>query len=71
MKKVLFALVLIGGVFAMSSCSKECKCSAKVNGEVVYESTVQLDDGERCSDYNTYISVLGVSAESKCTPVLF
>lgn len=71
MKKVLFALVLAGGLFAMASCTKECDCVAKVNGEVVYESTVALDEGKKCSDYNSYISVLGVSAESKCTPVLF
>jgi len=71
MKKVLFALILAGGIFALSSCSKECDCSAKWNGEVVYESTVELSDGEKCSDYNSYVNVLGVSAELKCSPVLF
>lgn len=71
MKKVLFALVLAGGIFAMSSCSKECDCSAKWQGEVVYESTVQLNDGERCSDYNKKISAAGYTAELKCTPLLF
>lgn len=71
MKKVLFALVLIGGIFAFSSCSKECDCKAKWNGEVVYESNVTLKDGEKCSDYNSYVSVIGISAELKCTPVLF
>ena len=71
MKKVLFALILVGGMFALSSCSKECNCSAKWNGETVYESEVTLNDGEKCSDYNTYVSVLGISAELKCTPQLF
>ena len=71
MKKVLFALVLAGGLFAMSGCAKECNCVAKVNDEVVYESTIDLGEGKKCSDYNSRISVLGVSAESKCTPVLF
>ena len=71
MKKVLFALVLAGGLFAMSGCAKECNCVAQVNDEVVYESTIDLGEGKKCSDYNSRISVLGVSAESKCTPVLF
>lgn len=71
MKKVLFALILAGGLFALSACSKECDCVAKWNGEVVYEQNVTLNDGEKCSDYNNYISVVGVSAELKCTPVLF
>lgn len=71
MKKVLYALVLAGGIFALSACSKECDCTAKWNGEVVYESTVELQDGEKCSDYNSYVNVLGVSAQLKCTPVLF
>ena len=71
MKKVLIALALIGGMFAFSSCAKECHCTAKVNGEVAYESNVELEDGDKCSDYNSYMSILGVSAELKCTPVLF
>ena len=71
MKKVLFALVLIGGMFAMSSCSKECNCVAKVNGEVKYESSIELEDGDKCSDYNSYINILGTSAELKCSPKLF
>lgn len=71
MKKVLFALVLAGGIFALSSCAKECNCAAKWNGEVVYEKTLELQDGDKCSDYNTYVSVMGISAELKCTPHLF
>jgi hypothetical protein len=71
MKKVLFALVLAGGIFALSSCTKECNCAAKWNGEVVYEQTLELQDGDKCSDYNTYVNVLGISAELKCTPHLF
>lgn len=71
MKKVLFALVLIGGVFAMSGCAKECRCTVKVNDKVVSEDTITLDDGERCSQFNNYKSLLGVSGEVRCTPVLF
>lgn len=71
MKKVLLGLVLLVCVFAMSSCSKKCDCKAKLNGETIWESTVELGDGEKCSDKNGKISVAGISAESKCTPVLF
>lgn len=71
MKKVLFALILVGGIFALSSCAKECDCKAKLNGEVVAESTVSLADGKSCSDYNKFLNILGTSVESKCTPVLF
>lgn len=73
MKKVLFALILAAGIFTMASCSKECNCTAKYNGEVVYETNVSLEDGDKCSDYNKMINipVIGVSAELKCTPILF
>ena len=71
MKKVLFALVLAGGLIALSSCSKECDCAAKWQGETVYETNISLGDGEKCSDYNKYVNVAGISAELKCTPVLF
>lgn len=71
MKKVFFALVLAAGLFTLSSCAKECDCVGKLNGEVVIENTVQLEDGKNCSNYNSYASVLGVSVEIKCTPILF
>lgn len=71
MKKVLLGLVLVGCVFAFSSCTKKCDCKAKFNGEVVYEQTFELSKGESCSDKNKKISVAGITAEAKCTPVLF
>jgi hypothetical protein len=73
MKKVLFAVVLACGLIAFSSCSKECNCVGKYNGEVVYETSVSLEDGDKCSDYNKLVNIplLGVNAEVKCTPVLF
>lgn len=70
MKKVLFALVLVGGLIA-TSCSKECVCSVKLNGEVITETTVQLEDGQKCSDSSVGGSLLGTSGEIKCTPKLF
>ena len=71
MKKVFLALVLVGDLFAMTGCAKECRCTGKLNGETVVENTVELSDGKSCSDYNSYTSVLGVSVDIKCTPVLF
>ena len=71
MKKVLFAIVLVGGLFVMSSCSKECTCTAKYNGEVLYETNITLEDGEKCSDGDTYINIAGQSLQMKCTPNLF
>ena len=73
MKKVLFAMILACGIFTLASCSKECNCSAKYNGETVYETTVSLEDGDKCVDYDKMINIpaIGVSAELKCTPILF
>lgn len=71
MKKVLLALVLVGGLLTLSSCSKECNCVGKYKGEIKYEQTVSLDEGEKCSDYNFYMKVVGVEIEVKCTPLLF
>ena len=71
MKKVLFALILAGGIFTLSSCAKDCTCTAKFNGEVISETTVSLGEGEKCSDYDGYIKILAQSYEQKCTPNLF
>lgn len=71
MKKVLFTLVLIGGLFALSSCSKECTCTVKVNDKVIAENTIELNDGDKCSDFNSKGSLFGVSGQVRCTPQLF
>ena len=73
MKKVLLGLIIVLGVCALSSCSKQCDCKAKYNGEVVYEDTVELEKGEKCSDYNKTIQipVIGVSASTECKADLF
>ena len=41
------------------------------NGDVVSEVHKTLNDGEQCSDYNSYIKVAGQEVEQKCTPNLF
>jgi hypothetical protein len=68
MKKLLIGLILILGICALSSCSKKCDCKAKYNGEVVYEDTVDLQDGEKCSDFNKTVKIpaIGVNAEVQC-----
>ena len=71
MKKVLFALVVIGGIFALSSCSKECNCKVTLNDKVLLENTITLDDGEKCSDYTGKGSLLGITGAVRCTPKLF
>ena len=67
MKKALFALILAGGLLASTSCSKDFVCSFKLNGEVFFESTVEVDEGKKCSDMNTSSSLLGHKGEVKCT----
>ncbi|MDD2594681.1 MAG: hypothetical protein PHD11_02540 [Bacteroidales bacterium] len=70
MKKLL-VVVAVASLFLCAGCSKTCKCSAKLNDEVLSEKTVELNDGEKCSDYNTSVTVLGQTAQLKCTPQLF
>ena len=73
MKKVLFTLMIAAGVFTLASCSKNCNCSASYNGEVVFEETLEMEDGDKCSDFNRKVSIpaINVSVETKCTPQLF
>ena len=73
MKKVLFTLMVAAGIFTLASCSKNCECSASYNGEVVYEESIQIEDGDKCSDFNKKVSVpvINVTVETKCTPVIF
>ena len=67
MKKVLFALLVFACVAGLSSCSKKCYCKAMVNGKEQVGSTVNLDQGKRCSDYNYRATLLGETVEYKCT----
>lgn len=71
MKKVLFTCIVLGSMFAMTSCSKECVCTVTVNGEVITETTVQLEDGQKCTDSKVGGSLLGNSGEVKCAEKLF
>jgi len=70
MKKIIL-LVAAAGILMCSSCSKTCNCKAKINDEVISETTVELSDGEKCSDHNTSVTIVGQTAAYKCTAQLF
>ena len=67
MKKVLFAILVLACIAGMSSCSKKCYCKATLNGEELAGSTVTLENGKKCSDYNYKTTILGETVQYKCT----
>ena len=67
MKKILFAIVVLACVVCLSSCSKKCYCKGMYNGNEVIGSTVTLDKGKKCSDYNYTLKVGETSVQYKCT----
>jgi hypothetical protein len=72
MKKALFIIMAIATLsFTATSCAKSCKCTTTVNGTVTTTSTIDLDEGKKCSEYNASVTVLGQTGEVKCTPILF
>ena len=44
MKKLLVVLAAAGLLFAMSSCSKECKCKYYSDGDLKSEKTITKED---------------------------
>lgn len=71
MKKVLVILAAAGLMFAMSSCSKDCKCKTYVNDELKNENTITKEElesagFEKCKDLNSTVELLGVKTEVKC-----
>ena len=70
MKKIVLALVAVIAVCALSSCSRTCNCKAYYNDNVV-DKTINLDEGQKCSDFNTYVKIGGVESGLKCAPALF
>lgn len=71
MKKIFISLIIGAAVLTMSSCSKSCHCKTIYNGEVVTENVVDLEDGQKCSDMNASVAILGQKGEVKCVPQLF
>ncbi|MBO4570674.1 MAG: hypothetical protein J5699_01950 [Bacteroidales bacterium] len=70
MKKLVLALVAVLAVCALSSCSKSCNCKVYYNDNIATK-TITLDEGKRCSDYNTYVKAGNTETGIKCTPQLF
>ena len=68
MKKFLVicaAALLLAGV--ATSCDKKCQCKTYVNGALSKtDEPFAVESGKKCSDYNSSITVLGITTEVKC-----
>ncbi len=71
MKALKFFIIAISIMLLASSCVKTCNCKTRVDGEVVLENTIELDEGQKCGDFNRAASALNHYASVKCTPILF
>ena len=71
MKVLKLFVVVISVMLMASSCVKTCNCKTMVDGEVVLENTVELDEGQKCGDFNRAASALNHNAAVKCTPIFF
>ena len=72
MKKVLCicAVGLLLGFFT-TSCNKKCQCKTYVNGALTNTGDAfEVESGKKCSDYNSTITILGQTSETKCKPVM-
>lgn len=74
MKKVLVVLAF-ASLILMTGCSKTCKCTASGNlgdNSAKSEMVIDLEDGKKCSDYNSSFNIGGVvGASYDCKPQLF
>lgn len=68
MKKVLciVAVGLLLGFFT-TSCNKQCQCKTYVNGALSSTGEAfEVESGKKCSDYNSSVTLLGITTEVKC-----
>ena len=68
MKKVL-CIVAAGLLLAFfsTSCNKNCVCKTYVTGALTYTSDpFEVENGKKCSDYNSSATLLGTTTEVKC-----
>ncbi|MCF0167509.1 MAG: hypothetical protein HUJ93_02520 [Bacteroidales bacterium] len=71
MKKIFAAIVILGSMVCLSSCSKSCKCTGSILG-VETSFNIDLEKGKKCSDYNGNVGYKGQQyVSSKCKPELF
>jgi len=72
MKKVL-CIVAAGLLLAFfsTSCNKQCQCKTYVNGALSStQDPFEVENGKKCSDYNSSVTLLGITTEVKCKPTL-
>ena len=65
-KKAFIAAAIILAALASSSCSKQCACEILLNGEVQGTKVIEKEDGKKCKDYNTTVSIAGKESGYKC-----
>ena len=68
MKKVL-CIVAAGLLlcFFTTSCNKKCQCKTYVNGTLTTTADpFEVESGKKCADYNSSVSLLGVTTDVKC-----
>ena len=73
MKKILVVLAF-ASLFLLSSCTKTCKCTFKGSvgdSSASSEKVIDLEDGKKCSDYNSSADLGVVGASVSCKPQLF
>lgn len=68
MKKVLCVCAAALMIAALStSCNKKCECKTYVNGALVGDATTfEVENGKKCKDYNSTVTLLGQTSETKC-----
>lgn len=68
MKKIMVicaAALMLAGL--ATSCDKKCQCKTYVNGALTSTSDAfEVESGKKCSDYNSSVTLLGVTTEVKC-----
>ena len=72
MKKVLCicAVGLLLGFFT-TSCNKKCQCKTYVNGALTTTADpFEVETGKKCADYNSSVTLLGVTTEVKGKPTM-
>ena len=72
MKKLLCVCAACLLVAALStSCNKKCQCKTYVNGALTNTGDAfEVESGKKCSDYNSTITILGQTSETKCKSVM-
>ena len=64
MKKVLLSVAAVALLVSFASCSKTCKCTQKVDGQVV--TTTTMETKGNCSKLNVKQTVMGMTQETTC-----